>query len=275
MRTKLIGGLLAAAALLATADRASAIRWGEPDGGEHPHVGLMVAYDSNLEPMWRCSGTLISPTVYLTAGHCTFGVAHVAIWFDEQATGMQGYPDAYDQSGALNADAIGTPFTHPEYQDAAFFLHDLGVVVLDDAVNVGELGTLPPVDYLDQFFRSGRGDRQRFEVVGYGLQRSMPSQTGLTQAVRDRFKADVRLINDERAFGGANPDDNPYVVYSSNANTGGTCFGDSGGPGFAATDSNMIVTVTSFGVNSTCSGTGGGYRIDQADDLAWINSFLG
>src|SRR6186997_1266213 len=45
------------------------------------------------------------------------------------------------------------------------------------------------------------------------------------------------------------------MVLSNNAHTGGTCFGDSGGPNFIGT-SNVISCVTSFGKNSTCAGTG-------------------
>jgi secreted trypsin-like serine protease len=63
------------------------------------------------------------------------------------------------------------------------------------------------------------------------------------------------------------------LLLSNNANTGGTCFGDSGGPNFLG-DTNVLVGVTSFGLNSTCAGTGGVYRIDRADDLEFIQSFL-
>ena len=84
-----------------------------------------------------------------------------------------------------------------------------------------------------------------------------------------RLKATVRLINDNRLFGGNATPDGTYVVFSNNASTGGTCNGDSGGPSFF-NNTSVIVAVTSFGVNQNCAGTGGGYRIDQADDLAFI-----
>ena len=50
---------------------ASAITNGLPDGDNHPYVGLMVALDEDGVPLWRCSGSLLSPTVFLTAGHCS------------------------------------------------------------------------------------------------------------------------------------------------------------------------------------------------------------
>ena len=63
------------------------------------------------------------------------------------------------------------------------------------------------------------------------------------------------------------------LLLSNNANTGGTCFGDSGGPNFID-GSNVLAGVTSFGLNGTCAGTGGVYRVDTADDLNWLATFL-
>ena len=64
------------------------------------------------------------------------------------------------------------------------------------------------------------------------------------------------------------------LLLSNNASTGGTCFGDSGGPNFLG-DSNVIAGVTSFGINGNCAGTGGVYRVDRADDLDWLYSEFG
>jgi secreted trypsin-like serine protease len=63
------------------------------------------------------------------------------------------------------------------------------------------------------------------------------------------------------------------VLLSNNHATGGTCFGDSGGPNFID-DTNVIGGVTSFGLNGNCAGTGGVYRVDKADDLNWLADFL-
>jgi hypothetical protein len=67
-----------------------------------------------------------------------------------------------------------------------------------------------------------------------------------------------------------------FILLSNNPgkpHPGGTCFGDSGGPTFDDTNSNLVVAVTSFGFSSTCSGVGGAYRLDQPDDLAFLASF--
>lgn len=149
---------------------AGAITDGELDGNGHPYVGLMVAQDENGNPLWRCSGTLLSSTVYLTAGHCTEApAAHVEIWFDadvESGIPGNGYP--------FTGDVGGTPYTHPDYNPNAFFFRDAGVVVLDEpfASPNGEYGELPSLNELDALkTRRGKQDTT-FTAVGYGCRGS-------------------------------------------------------------------------------------------------------
>lgn len=244
---------------------AQAVTDGEPDGNGHPYVGLMVAQDDAGNPLWRCSGTLISPTLFLTAGHCTFGAEHVEIWFDadvESGIPQNGYP--------YNGDVGGTPYTHPDYDENAFFLHDLGVVVLDEPVYMDEYGELPEEGVLDTLAtRRGRQD-VTFTAVGYGLQESFPDAASWKENnVRVRMVATPRLIQINGGLVG-----DYSILLSNNANTGGTCFGDSGGPNFIG-DTNVIAGVTSFGMNGNCAGTGGVYRVDTADDLDWLYGEFG
>ena len=84
MHKKYLFVLLSVIAILAVAVfPVGAVSDGEPDGNGHPFVGLMVAYDSDGAALWRCSGTLLSPTVFLTAGHCTEApAASATVWFD-------------------------------------------------------------------------------------------------------------------------------------------------------------------------------------------------
>jgi hypothetical protein len=78
------------------------------------------------------------------------------------------------------------------------------------------------------------------------------------------MKADVRLLNLV-----SNPK-KTYIQLSNNPSTGGTCFGDSGGPTFDNTNSLLVVAVTSFGLSPNCTGIGGAYRLDQPDDLEFL-----
>jgi secreted trypsin-like serine protease len=266
--------VLAAAGLtVAVATPALAIRYGEPDNNEHPYVGLMVAGGVNdetgeFEPMWRCSGTLVDSTHFLTAGHCTDGAEAVEVWFEEDLTeDRRGYPFGGPTS------ISGTPYTHPDYDPAAFYLNDLGMVVLDEAVDLPEYGVLPELGYFDDFFVERGQNPQAFTAVGYGLQRSMPQQTGLTEAKLLRMKTDdLRIINQDAAFGEKKAGNS--VLFTNNAATGGTCSGDSGGPTFVA-GTTTVAAVTSYGLNSRCAGTGGGYRVDTADDLDWLEEAFG
>jgi hypothetical protein len=244
---------------------ASAItRGGALDGDGHPYVGLMVAQDAAGNPLWRCSGTLLSPTLYLTAGHCTESpAAHVEIWFDtdvESGIPANGYPFA--------GDVGGTPYTHPQYSPAAFFLFDLGVVVLDEPVVMAQYGALPTLNQLDAL---KPGKRSTFTAVGYGLQESFPDPAAfLENNARIRMVATPHLLQiNVPGFTG-----DSSLLLSNNSATGGTCFGDSGGPNFLGS-SNVVAAVTSFGINSTCGGTGGVYRVDRADDLDWLYSDFG
>jgi len=259
--------LIALVALLAAAVialPASAITDGLPDGDAHPYVGLMVAQDSDGNPLWRCSGTLISPTLFLTAGHCTEApAAHAEIWFDADVqSGVPG--NGYPNTG----DVGGTTFTHPQYDPNAFYLHDLGVVVLDTPVVMSAYGSLPTLNQLDAL-KSGKVKQDTFfTAVGYGLQKAFPDAASWKdQALKVRMVSYPRLIQINTGYTG-----DGSMILSNNANTGGTCFGDSGGPNFLG-DSNVVAGVTSFGKNGTCAGQGGVYRVDRADDLDWLATF--
>ncbi len=261
---KTLIALVAVLAAAVVALPASAITDGSPDGDAHPYVGLMVAQDGDGNPLWRCSGTLISPTLFLTAGHCTEAPAkHAEIWFDadvESGIPANGYP--------LTGEASGTPYTHPEYDPNAFYLHDLGVVVLDTPVVMDEYGVLPALDQLDAL-KSGKVKKDTFfTAVGYGLQKAFPDAASWKDvALRVRMVSHPRLIQINTGYTG-----DGSIILSNNANTGGTCFGDSGGPNFLG-DSNVVAGVTSFGKNGTCAGQGGVYRVDRADDLDWLAAF--
>jgi hypothetical protein len=262
----LVAGLSILAAAIAAVSPIRAITDGELDGNRHPYVGLMVAQAANGKPLWRCSGTLLSPTLFLTAGHCTEApAAHVEIWFDadvESGIPANGYP--------FKGDAGGKPYTHPDYDPRAFFLFDLGVVVLKKPVEMNQYGALPALDVLDRLATQRGLQDVTFTAVGYGLQQSFPDRASfLAHNQRVRMLARPHLLQINTGFTG-----DFSLLLSNNHATGGICFGDSGGPNFID-DTNVVGGVTSYAINGNCAGTGGVYRVDRADDLNFLRGTFG
>ena len=131
MRTRFVAALAVLIVAVGFASPAKAVTNGQPDNGAHPYVGLVVFYDAGGTPLHRCSGTMISSTALLTAGHCTFGTASAQVWFDEHVTTDSGYP--------LTGGITGTPHTY-NYNGSLTLpdTGDLGVVVLNSAPGVGQ-----------------------------------------------------------------------------------------------------------------------------------------
>src|SRR5215218_10844502 len=143
-----------AATLLATliaAAPAGAITNGTPDGNKHPNVGGLVAPAAYSDGTWiYCSGTLISPTVFLTAAHCGEDGEEVRVTFDT----------AYE---AGDVTYTGTFEADPLYGGAQNDPHDIAVVVLDEPVVGIEPAQLPEAGSLSSLPRG-----QRLTAVGYG-----------------------------------------------------------------------------------------------------------
>jgi hypothetical protein len=256
---------VAAAMTFVLAGSAGAVVYGTPDGNNHPYVGVVRFWDAKGNYLWRCSGTMISPKVMLTAGHCTSGTATARVWLSEIAPTLSEI-----QSGtASDPGLVGTPHANPDYNDFATFpnTHDVGVVVLKKSVSLSTYGALPTPGYFDTLATQRGLQNELFTVVGYGLQGVKPEVIALVQ----RFYGTGQLIN----LGNALTDG--YNIQLTGdagaAHQGELCFGDSGGPEFYGT-SNLIAAVNSFVLNYNCAGTGFGHRVDIAAENAWIRSFL-
>jgi hypothetical protein len=266
MKKKTIAVLIAIMLLFAFVVPAAAITDGELDGEGHPYVGLMAALDADGNYLWRCSGTLLSPTIFLTAGHCTEDDAvRATIWFDadvESGIPDNGYPINRDDPHI--GEVFGTTYTHPHYYDYPWFMNDLGIVILDEPVFKDEYGALPGPNQLDGLKKGKKG--ATFTSVGYGLQAAFPTAAEWKDvALKVRMVSHPFLIQiNTPGFTG-----DFSLLLSNNHATGGTCFGDSGGPNFLG-DSNIIAGVTSYGMNPTCAGTGGVMRVDGEFELDWI-----
>lgn len=272
MGIKRVAGLLAVVVLLLGAVvPAGAITYGEPDGNEHPYVGLVGFYDAAGAWIWRCSGTLISPTVLLTAGHCTspdadLGTpARAQVWFDSQIIPQPGgYPDA--------GGVMGTPVANPNFVGLSKGnTNDIGVVVLDDPVNVPTYGLLPAAGYLDHLATERGKQDVTFTAVGYGRNEVKPHDVSL----RTRYKAVSHLVTLRSAL------TDGYNLQTSNnpghwvkgSESGGTCFGDSGGPVFYS-NTNLVVGITSFGMNNNCKGADWAYRTDSDAARAFLDGYV-
>jgi len=267
MKRSLLLLLSVAALVLGTVAPASAVKYGELDGEDHPNVVLIIM-DVGGEPMWRCSGTLIAPTYVLTAGHCASNYP------DEPATGFRIFTESDVENGDNTYPYAGGPNSieavrwaaHPLYETAPFWYHDVGMIELAEPLMLDEYGTLPEVDQLDAY-KTQRGlNKLTFTSVGYGLQWINPV---FVESEKVRMVANPRLIQiNTPGFTG-----DFSLLLSNNHATGGTCFGDSGGPNFLG-DTNIVAGVTSFGINGNCAGTGGVFRTDRQDVLDFIDVFM-
>src|SRR5215216_1103132 len=82
MRRKLVLAVFSVIVILAIAvSPVAAITGNFVDDFEHPFVGLIVFYDENGEFAGRCSGSLLDPYNFLTAGHCVVGAVTARVYF--------------------------------------------------------------------------------------------------------------------------------------------------------------------------------------------------
>ena len=234
-RTPLV---LCCAALLAvaTAAPAGAITNGQPDGNLHPNVGAIVAdwTSASPGPDVTCSGTLISPSVFLTVAHCTeFLVARghdIRVTFDAH----------YDENAEAPAGLVaGTAVAHPLFGTAGTSdPHDIAVVLLAESPGITP-AELPVAGLLDDLQAAHALDDATFTAVGYGETRTDQSGGWHARVPRDG----IRRYASQQAHA-LRPS---WLTLSSNAATGdgGSCYGDSGGPHFlGGTDSNLVVSTT-------------------------------
>ncbi len=261
------------AILVLTAVPAFAITNGQADGSAHPYVGLAVFDDAPGHPAWRCSASLLSPTLVLTAGHCTDGAVAARIWFAEVVTGNPEYPS----SGPTSYD--GMPFTNPDFctgcgNGLPQFAHgDVGVIVLSEPVPtsvVDTYATLPTAGLVDTL-----KNKTGIDFVGYGVQTQakipgnqlpQPPPFYRWTGLRNRLYAPSELVSGNFVHS----DEFMRLALNPGGGSGGTCFGDSGGPDLLG-GTNTVLAVNSYVTNVNCSGVGYSMRVDTPAVLAWIN----
>jgi V8-like Glu-specific endopeptidase len=229
----------------------------------HTGVGALVFPRPDNGNIWNlCSGALISPTVFLTAGHCIEGAQYYAdagvpigVSFDQQLT---------NGSPVIAASAM---YLDPNYKPPHYNLnddmHDLGVIILSQPVTDRPIysmvspGTLQPGT-----IHPGTA----ITPVGYGVDPNglsgVPGYNQINTMSRDYGK--LKYVNSSTAW------------LTANQTAGdGVCFGDSGGPSFMTFNGKeRIVGVGSIINGYDCNEMTWLYRVDTAADRAFLGQFV-
>ena len=249
---KLRLALVSAAALLVSAlgaPSAQAVLNGEPTGpGQYGNVGMVLNDFQYTDGTWiLCSGSLISPTVFLTAAHCG--------WDGEQATIT--FDSTYD--GSTGTTYTGTFHADPQWQRAHSDPHDIAVIVFDE-----------PFDGITPVQLPAAGSLSKLKAgtpvvgVGYGASTKTVTVGGNTYTYDDVRKA---------ATGTSTAVTTSWLKIDENAarGNGGGCFGDSGGPNFIG---DVQVSMTLSG-DRNCQAVNATYRLDTPSARDFLRPYIG
>ena len=252
-------------AVLFSVSPASAIIDGQPDS-THPYVGVVVADYPGYGTVAYCSGTLVSPTAFVTAAHCVAGLpAGVRL------LGLSVDPDPFSDSD-LDSHLLGI-------KDFVYFpgfalpdvYTDIAVIHLTNPVWMSTYGTLPTVVGALESLKDKKADDTTFTVVGYGWQQFVPHSDGLgvRRWTTSRMQG-FRYATSPPGKGDASA--SSLLELTKNQGSAGTvCYSDSGGPLFAG-PGNAVAAITVAG-SKNCTGSYEGLRLDTVPVLSFLNKY--
>jgi secreted trypsin-like serine protease len=255
--------MVAAMTTVVVTTGANAITFGEPDGNRHPNVGALVAdWNPNSPgPDQFCTGTLVRPTLFLTAAHCLVG------WPEGTVISVSFSP-VYDEAAAAPTGLVPvSDYTLHEgfgQPGGGADAHDVAIATLQTPQSL-PLAQLPALGLLDTFSQQ-QLRRLQFTTVGYGLVRE--TKKGGPHGLIDRT---TRMVTQQTLLS-LQP---AWLLLNMNPSTGsgGTCFGDSGGPHFlGGMTSNLIVSLTVTG-DAVCRATDKTYRLDTPSAQEFLSRF--
>jgi hypothetical protein len=246
----------------APASAPSLIVNGLPDGAGHPNVGALL-YDFDGDDAiegWEtfCSGSLIAPTVFLTAAHCLYG------W----PAGSQFYVtfDGDLDDGISPLLTVGSATYDPRYGHDQAHLYDLGVVILPEGSTAGITpADLPPAGYLDERAAQGGLRGQLFENVGYGLE-------AFFRQAPPRYRDPRQRRVSESLFMALQPTWLGLLMNADATGEGGDCYGDSGSPKFVAGTNTIVATVTTG--DRICRATSWDWRLDTEEARTFLAGYV-
>ena len=271
-----LSSLLAALVVIISTSPARAITNGFPDTtNTFSNVGAVIAVGTDGKGFQICSGTLISPTVFLTVAHC-------ALYFNDflAPEGFKLYMSFGNPIPILELTDVNTliPVTqfipNPEYVQATdthpFNPHhgsdpgDMAVIVLPEFVTQGITpAVLPTLGLLDKLAVKNALHGVLFTDVGYGSQ--------------DRLGTQSNPMPRMFAFSAFESLQPGFLQLSINPvlNNGGACFGDSGGPNFLPVNgAPILMAIASVGGDHVCRSTSGNYRLDTASARDFLKNFV-
>ena len=214
-----------------------------------------------------CSGTMITPNVFLTASHCTL--------FFQRDLAPEGYVayvslDGSIPFGPLTSNktqllSVAHVVTNPNYNPAQSDSGDIAILILQRDVRGVTPATLPACGLLDQLVAQNGLKSAVFTPVGYGVQNRVVGG-GVP------FFQDLNPIPRMFSFSSFNSLNGGYLRLSQNQSTGngGTCFGDSGGPNFLTVNGKQTLVAITITGDSVCRSTNVDYRVDIASAQAFL-----